>query len=187
MSNHWHFIVRPRSDGDVTAFFRWLTHTHTQRWHSHHGTSGTGHVYQGRFKCFPVQRDEHLAQVLRYVQLNPVRAKAAKRAAAWRWGSCHVRRHGPAEMADLLTDWPIAMPSDWDAWLDEGSVDDATAERIAHSIARGTPFGSDAWVQRTAAKLNLGSTLRPRGRPRKAVKAERPATADTQRSTGRPR
>jgi putative transposase len=79
------------------------------------------------------------------------------------------------------------MPADWDAWLDEGPVDDATAERIGHSIARGTPYGSDAWVRRTAAKLNLGSTLRPRGRPRKAVAVGRPATADTQRSTGRPR
>src|SRR5687768_10077802 len=52
MSNHWHFVVWPRQgqDEQVSEFFRWLTVTHSQRWHAHHGTAGTGHVYQGRFK-----------------------------------------------------------------------------------------------------------------------------------------
>ena len=42
MPNHWHFVVQPRTDQQVTDFFRWLTHTHTMRWHAHHHTSGTG-------------------------------------------------------------------------------------------------------------------------------------------------
>ncbi len=28
MRTHWHFIVWPKEDGEVTAFFWWLTHTH---------------------------------------------------------------------------------------------------------------------------------------------------------------
>ncbi len=61
MSNHWHFVVWPkqRADGQVSEFFRWLTVTHSQRWHAHHGTAGMGHVYQGRFKSFPIAADEH--------------------------------------------------------------------------------------------------------------------------------
>ena len=59
MPNHWHFVVWPERDGDLTAFFRWLTHTHTMRWHAHHRTAGSGHLYQGRFKSFPVQEDDH--------------------------------------------------------------------------------------------------------------------------------
>ena len=58
----------------MSEFFRWLTVTHTQRWHAHHATSGMGHVYQGRFKSFPVESDEHLRTVLRYVERNPLRA-----------------------------------------------------------------------------------------------------------------
>jgi putative transposase len=56
MPNHWHFVLWPRADGELTAFLRWMTHTHTMRWHASHQTVGTGHLYQGRFKAFPVQR-----------------------------------------------------------------------------------------------------------------------------------
>ena len=59
MPNHWHLLAWPREDGDLSRFVGWLTLTHTQRWHAHHRTAGTGHLYQGRFKSFPVQSDEH--------------------------------------------------------------------------------------------------------------------------------
>src|SRR5271167_1313855 len=49
MPTHWHMVLWPRKDDDMSAFLRWLTHTHTMRWHSQHGSSGTGHLYQGRF------------------------------------------------------------------------------------------------------------------------------------------
>src|SRR6185503_7630558 len=48
MPNHWHLVLRPAGDGDLSNFMRWLTVTHTQRWHAHHHTGGTGHLYQGR-------------------------------------------------------------------------------------------------------------------------------------------
>src|SRR5437016_8795326 len=55
MPNHWHMVLWPKKDGELTAFLRWLTHTHTMRWHAHYHTSGTGHLYQGRFKSFPFE------------------------------------------------------------------------------------------------------------------------------------
>ena len=63
MPNHWHLVVWPRADTEVTEFLQWLTVTHTMRWHAHHHTGGTGHLYQGCFKSFPVQSDEHLLNV----------------------------------------------------------------------------------------------------------------------------
>ena len=45
MPNHWHFVVKPKNKNQVTDFFRWLTHTHTMRWHAHYHTEGTGHLY----------------------------------------------------------------------------------------------------------------------------------------------
>ena len=98
MPNHWHWVVWPETDGQVSEFFRWLTVTHTQRWHAHDHTSGTGHLYQGRFKSFPVETDEHLYAVLRYVERNPVRAELVPRARVATPGpTCRVRprtRHG---------------------------------------------------------------------------------------------
>ena len=57
--NHFHLLLWPRQDDDLSAFMRWLTMTHTQRWHAHHRTAGTGHLDQRRFKSFSVQSDEH--------------------------------------------------------------------------------------------------------------------------------
>ena len=74
MSNHWHLVLWPRHDGDLTDFMRWVTVTHTQRWHAAHGTSGTGHVYQGRFKSFPVQNSWRYLALMQYVEANPLRA-----------------------------------------------------------------------------------------------------------------
>ncbi len=94
MPNHFHLVVWPRRDGDLSRFMRWLTMTHTQRWHAHHHSAGSGHLYQGRFKSFPVQSDEHLLTVCRHVERNAVRAGLARRAERWRWGQ--PQRRGPA-------------------------------------------------------------------------------------------
>ncbi len=50
MPNHWHLVLWPQADGDLSRFVGWLTLTHTQRWHAHYHTAGSGHVYQDRFK-----------------------------------------------------------------------------------------------------------------------------------------
>ncbi len=171
MPNHWHFVVWPRRDDDVTEFFRWLTHTHTQRWHAAHGTSGMGHLYQGRFKAFPIQQDDHLANVLRYVQTNPTRAKLSPRAVDWRWGSCHVRQQMSSELQPLLSDWPIEMPQDWQAWRDE-RIDPKAMGQIATSLRRSRPLGDAQWTQKIAKRLGLEWTVRPRGRPRKVPEKE---------------
>ena len=91
MPNHWHLLLWPRQDGELTDFLRWLTHTHTMRWHAHHGTGGTGHFYQGRFKSFPIQHNEHYYTVARYVEQNALRAGLVERA---------KRGDGPAFGAD---------------------------------------------------------------------------------------
>ena len=70
MPNHWHLILWPRRDGELSEYLRWVTVTHTQRSHAHHHTSGTGPLYQGRFKSFPVESDEHLLTVCRYAERN---------------------------------------------------------------------------------------------------------------------
>ena len=64
MPNHWHLVLWPRRDGDLSEYLRWLTVTHTQRWHANHHSSGTGPLYQGRFKSFPIQEDEHFLTAL---------------------------------------------------------------------------------------------------------------------------
>jgi len=73
MPNHFHPVVWPQQDGDLSQFMRWLTMTHTQRWHAHRHSAGTGHLYQGRFKSLPVQDDGH------FLTMRRPRAKGAPR------------------------------------------------------------------------------------------------------------
>jgi putative transposase len=83
MPNHWHLVVWPNRDGELSRFVGWPTLTHTQRWHAHRHSAGYGHVYQGRFKSFPIQEDEHFYTVERYVERNAVRANLVRRAEQW--------------------------------------------------------------------------------------------------------
>jgi len=164
MSNHWHLVLWPREDGELTSFMRWLTLTHAQRWKHAHDAVGHGHLYQGRFKSFPIEQDEHLLTVLRYVERNPMRAKQVQRAEAWRWGSCFARQNKSHPLFALLGDWPVDRPSRWLAMVNKEQAD-AEEKSIVEHIQRGRPFGSDAWIHRTASELELESSLRPRGRP----------------------
>jgi putative transposase len=165
MPNHWHLVLWPRADGDLSEFLRWLSVTHSRRWHSHHRTAGTGALYQGRFKSFPVQQDEHLLAVLRYVERNPLRAGLVERAEQWRWSS--LRHRGGAEQSAGLDAGPVALPGDWRQWVN-GAETAGELEALRRSSARGAPFGEAGWQRRTAELLGLQSTLRRRGRPPKA-------------------
>jgi len=110
MPNHWHLILWPKEDGDLSKFMGWLTLTHTQRWHVHRQSVGSGHVYQGRFKSFVVQSNEYFLAVCRYVERNALRAGLVERAEDWQWGSLWRRMSGKKEYQELLTDWPVARP-----------------------------------------------------------------------------
>jgi putative transposase len=164
MPNHWHFAVYPEDATQVTSFFRWLTHTHSMRWHPSHGAVGIGPLYQGRFKSLPVQCDEHLLTMLRYIERNPVRAKLVDRAEDWRWGSARVRLHGTDELKALLSEWPVDRRRDWTRWVNQPQTA-AEEESLRQAIRRSRPFGNEKWVEKTARKLGIEQTLRPRGRP----------------------
>jgi putative transposase len=165
MPNHWHLVLWPRKDGELSEFVRWLTHTHTQRWHAHRHSAGEGHVYQGRFKSFPIEQDEHLLAVLRYVERNALRAGKVERAEDWRWGSLWVRRQGSEAQREMIGDWPIEVPRDWVRWVNRAERV-AEVEALRRAVKRSSPYGSEEWVRRMAKKLDLQWTLRPRGRPR---------------------
>jgi putative transposase len=169
MGNHWHFVVWPRQDQgiQVSEFFRWLCVTHAQRWHAHHGTAGMGHVYQGRFKSFPIASDEHLVSVIRYVERNPLRAGLVARAEEWRWGSLYRRaQSNPAERT-LLTASPVPLGSHWTRHVNQPQ-NEAEVDAIRRCVNRGQPCGGELWQARVARQLGLEHTLRARGRPRKS-------------------
>ena len=172
MPNHWHLVLWPREDGELSQYVRWLSVTHTQRWHAHHHTAGTGPLYQGRFKSFPIQEDRHFLLACRYVERNPVRAGLATRASDWRWSSA---AGGAGTAKPWLTPrerWPVPAPADWERWVNApASVAELAALR--RSVVRGAPFGDDPWTRKTAKRLSLESSLRPPHRPKMATKLKK--------------
>lgn len=162
MPNHFHLVARP---SDVTAlgtFMQWWMTAHVRRHHRRQQTSG--HVWQGRFKSFPVQEDGHLLKVLRYVLRNPVRAGLVAHVRDWPFSSLQ-------DDAPRVDAWPVRPPAPLDAWLaaDE-DVDECNA--IRRSIARRAPYGDDAWTRQVAVQAGLEATLRPLGRPRRVIPPE---------------
>jgi putative transposase len=169
MPNHWHLVVRPRTDEALGRLLGWVGVTHVRRHHERYNSRGGGHLYQCRFKSFPVAEDDYFLTLCRYVEANALRAGMVARAQEWRFGGLW-RRIQPAaateKVAPLpLTAWPVKAPRDWLARVNR-SMKQQQLEAIRTSVQRGRPLGDADWVQQTAERLGLEFTLRGAGRPR---------------------
>ena len=164
MPNHWHLVVRPSTDQALGRLMGWVGVTHVRRHHEHYHTRGGGHLYQGRFKSFPVAEDDYFLALCRYVEANPLRAGLVERAEQWQWSGLWRRAHGSGELR--LSSWPVERPRAWVARINRG-LEEEQLERIRTCVNRGRPLGPADWVRRTARRLGLGFTLRGPGRPRK--------------------
>ncbi len=166
MPNHWHFVLRPEKDGQMGKLLRWVTATHSLRYHGHYRTRGEGHIYQSRFKSFPVQDDSHFYVLCRYVERNPLRANLVKRAEEWQFGSLY-RWNQPTEPSPrVLSPWPIPRLPNWNQRVNE-PLSEKELSAIRTSVNRGRPYGDEQWTEEVAEKHGIWFTLRPVGRPRK--------------------
>jgi putative transposase len=166
MPNHWHLVLWPRAEGQLGRFMQRLTTAHVRRWQAHYHEVGLGHVYQGRFKSFPVQEDAHYLTVARYVERNALRAKLVERAQDWRWCSLWRKESGSAQERGLLGQWPVAPRDDWLEWVKQPQTDAELAE-MRLSVSKGRPFGEPAWREQMIQQLGLESSMRERGRPKR--------------------
>ena len=162
MPNHLHLVVRPRLNDDLPRWMHWLLTTHAQRHRTRYVT--TGHIWQSRYKSFPIQTDAHLLRVLRYVERNPVRAGLVPSSRDWRWSSLSERT-APVGTPPLLAESPVPLPTPWVEWVDR-PLSDEELNVIRDSVRRGHPFGDAAWTRGTTERTGLRATLRPPGRPR---------------------
>jgi putative transposase len=170
MPNHWHLVLRPRGQRQLQEFMHWLTVTHVRRHHGHHGQA-SGHLYQGRYKHFPVAEDSYFLALCRYVEANGLRAGLVAIAEAWPWSSLHQRLHRQSHPP--LTDWPLDRPRDWTALVNEAMAPQQLQQLREH-VVRDRPLGTPAWVGRMAIRLGLVQTIHPRGRPPRPISSLSP-------------
>jgi len=165
MPNHWHFAVKPRQNGDMGKFFGKFTQKVTQRWHAAHHTAGSGHLFQGRFKSFLVEKDPYFIQLMKYIESNPLRAKMVKQAEDWEWSSLNLRINNKEQAAKVLTAWPVDMPRDYLKDVNK-PLPKPKLEDIRKSILRSNPLGNELWTKQTVKKYDLEYTIRQPGRPK---------------------
>jgi putative transposase len=109
MPNHWHLLLWPYNEGDLSDFMKWLCTTHAARWNKARGLTGRGAVYQSRFKSVPVDKEVNLLRVWRYVERNPLTAGLVPNAEAWRWGSLWDR----IRASEFIDSGPLPLPHNW--------------------------------------------------------------------------
>jgi putative transposase len=165
MPNHFHMVVMPDKGEQLSRWMQWLTTSHVRRYHRHHGSSG--HIWQGRFKSFIIEQDEHLLMVSRYVEGNPVRADLVKSAKEWLWSSHNERIH--KSNSPFVDNVPIELPADWERYVDR-PLTESELERLRQSVNRQSPYGETEWQTKITKELGLESTIRARGRPKKGQK-----------------
>jgi putative transposase len=166
MDNHWHMVLWPEAGQDLSRFVGWVSTTHVRRWRQHRGNTGEGHLYQGRFKSFLIQDNDHFLTVMRYVEANPLRAGIVQSAQAWPWSSLGGAA-GSDQTRVQLARWPVSKPKDWVQRVN-AALDQKTLDQLHTTIARGRPYGDDAWLADMVKRHGLQSTLRDPWRPRKA-------------------
>ena len=152
MPNHWHLAILPVQDGELSRFTGWLTLTDTQSWHAHRHSTGQGHVYQGRFKSFPIQDDQHFLTACRYVERDALRANLVARAQDWKWSSLRRWNRGNAKEKSILSAWPVRRTPNWLDYVNEPQTELELAA-IRRSVKRGCPLGVQGCTSKIIERL----------------------------------
>jgi len=163
MDNHFHLLLVPGQEQSLGKCLHGITFRYAQYYNQKYGR--TGRLWQNRYFSCPVDKDEYLWAVVRYIERNPVRASMAKRAEDWEWSSARTHIKGKGSKIPKLSDWlEETERSEYRRFVnEEGSEDE-----IRRATSTGRPLGSMGFVERLEEKL--GRRLRPQkaGRPKKS-------------------
>jgi putative transposase len=175
MTNHFHLVIQT-PEPNLSRGMQWLNGTYADWFNRRHKRAG--HLFQGRFHAFIVEKEPYLAELLRYVVLNPVRAKMAERPEDHRWSSYRAT-------AGLETPPPWLDVSAALVWLDP---DRETAQRAYREFVHAKVGCEERLWDKVMNAIYLGTEEWTR-RMRKVVEAK-PRSTDhprVQRAVGRPK
>jgi len=175
MSNHFHLVIQTL-EPNLSRGMQWLNGTYAGYFNRVHGRCG--HLFQGRFKAFLIDKEAYFADVLRYVVLNPVRATMVERPEQYKWSSYRATAG-----LDIAPDW-----FDLGAALELFGAEEATAqpayrefvlakigceERLWDKLVNQLYLGSEGWLKKMRRQVETKprSTDHPRiqravGRPK---------------------
>lgn len=140
MPNHVHFVVVPEEENSLARLFR-RVHRHYTRMINFRQQC-RGHLWQERFHSF-VMNEQYLLATVRYVELNPVKAKLCTQPELWRWSSASAHLSGRNNR--VVTTAPmLGRITDWHAYL---SIKESGDESIRRHSSSGRPAGDEIFIQ----------------------------------------
>ncbi|MCF6245161.1 MAG: hypothetical protein L3J43_09005 [Sulfurovum sp.] len=142
---------------------QWVMTSHVRYYHKKNKTSG--HIWQGRYKSFIVEKDSYYMTLIRYIEANALRAKLVRQAQDWDYGSLMEREY---KHRTLLSKPYIELDDDWVEYVNT-PMGEGELHTVRNSVNRQAPLGDEKWQVETATKYGMLSTLNQRGRPRKDV------------------
>jgi putative transposase len=145
MPNHWHLVLYPKKDKDLSEFMRWLTTTHARQYRVKTKSIGHGHLYQGSYKSFPIEEDQHLTTLIRYVEQNPLRATLVQQAQDWKYSSLYRRLRGTPKQKKLLAKLPTPLPHNYLKEVNTFYTEETLTE-LRTSVQKGIPYGDEEWA-----------------------------------------
>jgi putative transposase len=168
MDNHVHLVAIPHQENSLAKAIG-RTHFHYSQYINRvHNRSG--HLWQGRFYSCALD-GRHLWPALKYVELNPVRARLCRRAWRYAWSSAtaHTDEKAESELLNLSRWYKRISAEAWRKELAEG-LTEAEVARIRLRTGTGRPLGSDSFLSKLETLLGRRVRPLPVGRPRKPQK-----------------
>jgi putative transposase len=164
MPNHFHLLLVPKEANSLSRFMQWVMTSYVRYYHKKNKTSG--HIWQGRYKSFIVEKESYYITLIQYIESNALRAKLVGKAQDWEYSSLVEREQKHRE---LLSETYIELDDEWVMYVNT-PIKKGELGTIRNSVNRQAPLGQVQWQIETATKYGMLSTLNQRGRPRKNTK-----------------
>jgi len=165
MTNHVHFIVIPKSEDGIGKTFSIVQMRYAQYMNKKRKTNG--HLWQGRYySC--ILDDQHLYRAVRYVEMNPVRARMVKKPVDYLWSSARWHSGIDQESNIFLKDIRMVGKNEWLEYLEEsdGNFD----EMIRRKTQKGLAAGDAEFIEKLETRFKCVLKEKTAGRPRKIGK-----------------
>ncbi len=171
MTNHVHLLATPSDISGISLFMQYVGRRYVPYINHKYGKSGS--IWEGRYKASMVDEEEYFLTVMRYIELNPVRAGMVDVPGHYRWSSfCH---NAGTRKISFVCGHPVYMSlgkSDkarHGAYreLFNGYIDPGLIKQIADAWQTGTPLGNQLFRDKIEARLSLKVGQTRRGRPKK--------------------
>ena len=169
MTNHVHLLVTPEKGRDVSLFMQYVGRRYVPYINYKYGKSGS--LWEGRYKASLVQENSYFLMVMRYIELNPVRASMVEMPGHYRWSSfCHnigTKKISFLSSHAIYQGLGACEEARQKAYqfLFKAHIDEANLKRIRESWQTGTPLGNDWFREKVEHQLQCKVGLARRGRP----------------------